>query len=83
MNVTHQRISAARTRASWHAPALARHVSTRLAVVDDPDLRHCLVLAHAADEARVVADEHHAALERLQRLRERVDGLHVQMVRRL
>mmetsp|Transcript_15883 Transcript_15883/g.66970 ORF Transcript_15883/g.66970 Transcript_15883/m.66970 type:complete len:373 (+) Transcript_15883:717-1835(+) len=52
------------------------------ALVHDPDLAG-LRVQHLAADVRVVRDEHHAALELVQRRAQRVDGFHVKVVRRL
>lgn len=46
--------------------------------LDDPDL-----ITHLVDEVLVVTDNQHAAMEVLERLDERLDGAHVQVVRGL
>jgi len=43
-------------------------------------LAHPNLLGHLADEAEVVADEHDATLEQVERLGQRVDGLDIQVV---
>ena len=48
--------------------------------LDDPDLRALVVLADPRKELPIVADDNHAALKLLDRVRERVNGLHVEVI---
>mmetsp|Transcript_1455 Transcript_1455/g.4741 ORF Transcript_1455/g.4741 Transcript_1455/m.4741 type:complete len:1203 (-) Transcript_1455:776-4384(-) len=50
------------------------------AVVDDPNLAALGVVANPAKKPRIVTNNDHTSLEFLERVRQRVDGLHVQMV---
>jgi hypothetical protein len=56
-----------------------RHSPSRRSAQRAPHLA-LLVVAQAREQLRVVADHHHAALKLLQRVAQRVDGLHVQVV---